>query len=215
MTLLVTALAVAVLLVVGLLVAEHVARTSVLEKVRLAIEEAATAPASLEVPHRPLLLHAWRRHVPTARTTITGMALADGAALDRLDVELVDVTLTGPRLRPGVRARTGTFAAVLDAADLNLLVSLPPGISRVELRAGQVRLRTVAGVAIDTSVELVAGGLRVTPRGGVLRLLPPAGLTVALPDLPFGATITELEPVEGGVRLRGDLDPDHLVLDRR
>lgn len=207
--------ALVVVVAAGLVVAEHVARTRVLERVRLGVEQAATAPADLRVPHRPLLLHAWRRHIPSAHTTIRGMAVGEtGARIELLDVDLLEVDLTGPRLRPGIRARSGSFTARMSVEDLNLLVQLPPGVSRVELRPGRVRLRTLAGVGIDTNVEVADGRMRISPHGGVLRLLPPTGWTVRLPDLPFGAVVTSIEPEHDAVMLHGDLDPEALVLER-
>lgn len=183
----------------------------VVERVRAAIEDAAGAPTTLEVPHRPLWRHLWRRLVPTARVTFTDLPIADGrSSLAELVVDLTAIHLDGPRRRPDVHADAGTFRATLTADALNRLVTLPPGLSALELTDDGLRLRTVAGLAVDTDVELRPSAVRVTARGGVLRLLPTTGWTTPLPALPYGATIRRIETARGLARAHGDLDPDTL-----
>lgn len=195
--------------------AERYLRGTVLERVRAAIEQAAGAPVALEVPPGRLLEQGARRHLPSARLAFTDIPISDGRAhLRRLDVDLVGIDLTGPRRRHGVTAREGTFSAELSVDDLNTLITLPPGISRVELTPNRVRLRTVAGVSVDTRVELAGRGLRIQPHGGLLNFLPTTGLILALPVLPYGATIRKLEPVKDAVWFHGDLDPSQLIVER-
>lgn len=207
--------------VLGLAVAivtERLLRVRVVEQVRRAIENAAGGPARLDITPGLLLAHGLRRHVPGARLVLRDVPIANGSAhLRRIEVDLVRLELTGPRRRHGVTAQEGTFSAELSGADLNALVNLPPGISRIELSPDRVRLRTVAGLAVDTKVELTERGLRVRPSGGLLDLLPllpSSGFTIALPVLPYGAIVRRIEPTKDAVRVHGDLDPAQLTVTR-
>lgn len=214
-TFLVVVVLVLVVVAGALVVADHLVRTRMVEQVRRAVEDAARAPTRLDVPHRPLLPHAAQRLIPTATVTFTDLPIAEGRArIGVLVVDLERLHLTGPRLRPGIRVDRGTFRATLGVDAVNALVTLPPGLQRVELNAERIRLRTVAGVAIDTSVDLTRRGIRVTGTGGLLKFLPTAGWTVPWPSLPYGATIHTVRAGDRSLELTGTLHPSALEFRR-
>jgi hypothetical protein len=218
--------AVAVLCLVGLaaVLAERWARTRGLELARRRLAaELGTDAVTLAAQDRPLLLALLGRDGGRIAIHAEDVPVGDDALLRSLEATVHDVRvdLPGRRLTTGV----GTFTATVDERELGLLVRVPGVVSRLELGAGGLRVWTVLGVAVDADVLVHDGALRVIPDpaqvapllrlpgvGAFRRAIEGAGLLLALPTLPFDATVETVTFDTGQAVATGRLAPQQLPL---
>lgn len=151
-------------------------------------------PAALRLPLgrlRSVILRA--DEVPVGRTT-----------LRELEVELDGVR---PRITRdgGWRAATrgGSFTARLDPDGFRALAPLPSEVLDVRFVPSQIRFRLPGGVAVPASVSVEDDLVVLAPEISRLEVLSVLRFAFPLEELPFGASVREVEVVEGALLVRG------------
>lgn len=209
----------AVVTVAAAVLAERWARTRGLEHARDRLAaHLRTDTITLDVPERPLLPALL--HGPGTGAEIGAHDVPVG---DR-DAHLRDLAASVTDVRVDLRRRSlvtgaGSFTALVGQEDLGRLLKLPGVVSRLELRATGLRVWTLLGVPVDADVLLRDGGLLLLPDpvqvtkllqlpglSAFRRTIEAGGLRLALPDLPLGATITDLVFGDGEVVVIGTLE---------
>lgn len=152
----------------------------------------------------PVSLRLLGGHVPHARVAVrdarpprtdvvlTSLELdADGIRLDGMSLASVDAV---------------RFEATMDADGLSEAVDLPATVSSVELRDGDVLLRTPVGLSVPATVTVADRALVIRPRPALLDRL---AFRIPLHDLPL--EIATVEVVPGFLTATGTVDPDQLT----
>lgn len=155
----------------------------------------------------------WLRHrrIPVVAVTARDVPVRGGAAhLDRLDVQLRGVRLTGPRDRRRVVADGGDFQARLSQGQLRLLVDLPPLVRRLDVTDDHVRFVTTGGLVVDARLSAEEHGIVLTPVANPLAKVLPVRLRIPLDDLPAGARVERAVVRDGTVVASGPIDGSRL-----
>ena len=176
------------------------------------LAEILDADVELHVVGRPLSLHVARRELPEVVVVADDLPVLDGrATLDRLRVELRAVRLLGRGDDQRVTAQAGRFHLTLGNDQLLRMVTLPSYLVSLDVVPSGLRLHTVAGVAVDATVQLDTDSLLVRPASSMLRLLPQPSFRLPLPRWPYGASVEGVTLHRGTLEAWGALDPEELV----
>lgn len=163
------------------------------------------APAEVELPGRPFVLHLLRGRFPRVLLRARDVPLTGTAAVvPRLELALRDVSLSPAALLDGTiaggglpEARSGTFVAVLDEVALRALLGAPEELG-LEIAAGEIRASVGGRVMAVTPVARDGGvALEGLPAGPVL--------SGDLAGLPGGPWIDRVEVSLGAVEIHGSL----------
>jgi hypothetical protein len=209
---------------VGVQLAERWASTEGLTRVRDRLAtELRTDDVVVDVPARPLLSALLRSPGTPVHVRANDVPVGDDSRLRELVTEIDDVRidLRSRHLTSGA----GTFTAVIAEAELTRLLRLPGVISRLELRAGGLRVWTALAVPLDAEILVRDGALRVLPDpaqlgrlldrpglGAFRRALEGSGLRLGLPALPLDAQVGDLAFEAGTVTVTGTGPPQRLPL---
>lgn len=204
--------AIALLAAGALLPTEWWVRHRAVQEAADRIATAIQADVELQVVGRPLTWRLLRRHLHQVILVAEDLPVLEGTArLRRLRIELDDVRLEGPAQDRRITAGAGRFDLRLDGDQLLPMVTLPPFLLTFTIVPRGVRLMTLAGVAVDASLELAGSALKVRANRGVLRLIPHPTFWLPLPTWPYGAVVDDMLLHDGWLEAWGTLDPDTLV----
>ncbi|WP_028849063.1 LmeA family phospholipid-binding protein [Thermocrispum municipale] len=184
----------------------------------------------VDPPPRTLAKHAVKRHVDRVELRAEGVPIDDdGGKIEVLHVVAHDVRLRLSWRKPTVSIGEARFTAQLSERQLTALIPLPPGVDRLTITEDGVTLHTIAGLPIATVVRMEGPHkVHVAPtappkvplldRFGIDIALPKltpsplldqlvrVGRTFELPELPAGALVEEIEPLDGAMRFSGTVD---------
>ncbi|MDX1510134.1 MAG: LmeA family phospholipid-binding protein [Nitriliruptorales bacterium] len=205
---------VAAVIGIGLSWAERRVVAEAHRRAEAALTEAFGVPVHVDLRGRPILLHLYRRHLPSAHLFVQGLPIRKGSAvLARLDVELTGVHLPPRGSGEPITADAGRFVARLDEDQAIALVELPTGARILRLTQRGFRLAsTIPGVRVDARLEVRDNCLVVQPDRGLLTTLPwPTEFLVPLNRLPAGARVTGLRIEGRTLVISGLLDGQRLT----
>lgn len=163
------------------------------------------APARVEVPGRPFVLHVLRGRLPTALVQARQVPVpGTGAVVSRLELELHGVRLSpsallggGPAAGRLPEAESGTFLAVLDEQALRTWLGVPDALD-LRLAGGEVRLN-IAGQVLAVRPEARDGGVTLGQLPGLPRL------QADLHGLPGGPWVERVDVRLGAIEISGTL----------
>lgn len=161
--------------------------------------------ATAELSGWPVSLRLLLGTVPHAEVTVRD-ARPPGSEVvfTRLVLSADDVTTAGATLAPSGPL---AFDAGIDERDLHRSVDLPATVSAVELRDGDLLLRTPVGLAVPATVALVEGALEVRPTPALLARFR---FRIPLDELPPGLDVAEVGVRSGLLTASGTIDASDL-----
>lgn len=167
------------------------------------LEEALGAPVAVDVRGWPAVLR-----LPLGRLRAVTLR-ADEVPIGRTTLRELVIELDGvrPRLTDGgdwrIATRGGSFTARLDPDGFRALAPLPDEVLDVRFVPDRVRFRFPGGVEVAATMSVEDEVVVLAPDVERLDLLSVLRIAFPLDELPFGATVREVEVVEGALLVRG------------
>lgn len=134
-------------------------------------------------------------------------------------LRVLEVVLDGVRPRPThgggweVATTGGSFSAHLDPEGFRALAPLPDRVLDVRFVPGRVRFRFPGGVEVAATMSVEDQLVVLVPDVERLEVLSVLRVAFPLEELPFGATVEEVEVVEGAVIVRGSVGGFDVAVD--
>lgn len=167
------------------------------------LEAAIGAPVEVDVRGWPAILR-----LPLGRLRAVTLRARDVPA-GRTNLRVLEVELHGvrPWLTDGsgwrIGSNGGRFTARLDRDGFRDLAPLPDAVVDVRLVADRVRFELPGGVNVPASVRIEGDVVVLIPDVERLEVLSVLRIAFPLEELPFGASVDEVEVVEGALVFRG------------
>ncbi|MDP9021231.1 MAG: DUF2993 domain-containing protein [Actinomycetota bacterium] len=193
-----------VLVIAAVVIAVDAAATVVLQRIAgREVSRVIGAGASVRLRGWPAALRLATGLTTSARIVATEVPV-EPTTIARLQIDLEGVRRSGDahgEERHHLAVRSGRYSARID--DDALAALMPAPVRDVHVGDGRVRFSFPGDVTVDTAVEVQDGVLLLRPVAGrigvvdLLRITPPIG------ELPFGATIADVETVSGALVVHG------------
>jgi hypothetical protein len=199
-----------VLIVFGVLffIGDQVVTTYAEQRTAANVSEALDADTTVAFNGWPVGARLLLGTIPSAEVTATDVPLDNGATLDRLDVELINVKVDVADLRRNSDqlppADDGTFVAELSEESVTAMLGVPGDVVRVRLVDGVLQLRA-AGLRVDAEVIAQDGDVVVQLRGPLAQLLGGAEFAIDLSDEPGSPEVDNVEIQDGLMIVSGTL----------
>ncbi|MBW3576757.1 MAG: DUF2993 domain-containing protein [Actinobacteria bacterium] len=192
------------LVIAAVVIAVDAAATVVLQRVAgREVSRAMGAGANVRLRGWPAALRL-AGGLPTSARIVASEVPMRSTTIARLEIDLDGVRRTGDPgggTRPHLAVRAGRYSARLDEDALGALMPVP--VRDVEVRDGRVRFSFPGHVTVDTAVEIQDGVLLLRPVAGRIGVVDLIRITPPIGELPFGATIADVETVSGALVIHG------------